>query len=72
MDPGAMPEAGSDTDYSAMVPTSVPVDCPICLEHPRDTLLVPCGHLLCKRCSEMIDACPICRAEVRETHRAFL
>ena len=65
-------KARSDTAYLEEASSSMPVDCPICFEQPRDTLLMPCGHLLCKGCSEKMGACPICRAEVRETHRVFL
>lgn len=47
--------------------------CIICVERPRDTLLLPCRHLcLCSTCWDVIDAesteadrcCPLCRVRV--------
>jgi len=46
-------------------------ECPICLERPKDTLLIPCGHVLCKACGERMAACPICRADVKERNPVY-
>ena len=47
-------------------------ECPICLERPKDTVLIPCGHVLCKGCAEKIMAvCPMCRADVKEKNPVF-
>ena len=39
---------GGDASNWAELPPMLSLECPICLESPRDTVLVPCGHLLCK------------------------
>ncbi|KAL6756031.1 hypothetical protein V8C86DRAFT_1762415, partial [Haematococcus lacustris] len=48
--------------------------CAICMEHPRDTILIPCMHLiLCHACADALmsnekaatnKCCPMCRTEV--------
>ena len=46
--------------------------CVVCIDRQRDTLLLPCGHLvLCGVCLDrgMIRGmCPFCREKVEETH----
>lgn len=49
--------------------------CVICLDHPRGTAFVPCGHIACcQQCADMIDRsarrdrlvprCPICKTPI--------
>eukprot|EP00882_Tetradesmus_deserticola_P033905 GHRQ01038768.1.p2 GENE.GHRQ01038768.1~~GHRQ01038768.1.p2 ORF type:complete len:167 (+),score=53.31 GHRQ01038768.1:123-623(+) len=43
--------------------------CVVCLEHTRDEVLVPCGHMvLCRFCCQQImqesKACPVCREDI--------
>jgi hypothetical protein len=49
--------------------------CVVCMEHPRVTVLVPCGHMaLCKGCCDVlidqklksneVAECPMCRHAV--------
>jgi hypothetical protein len=43
--------------------------CVVCLEHQRDEVLVPCGHMvLCRFCCENImqesKECPVCREAI--------
>ena len=51
--------------------------CAICLDHPKDTAFVPCGHRVCESCAcrVMLDGgpalCPICRHTVRSTLRVY-
>lgn len=45
--------------------------CVVCLENPRDEVLVPCGHMvLCHFCCEGILAstneCPMCRVQIED------
>ena len=41
--------------------------CVVCLEAPKDTLLLPCKHLcLCHMCAPL-PACPLCRTDVTQT-----
>lgn len=36
--------------------------CIICVENKRNTLLIPCKHVvLCADCSKLVDKCPICK-----------
>ena len=46
--------------------------CPICMERPRDTALMPCGHCMCGECALRVFACPFCRLEVADRSRVFL
>ncbi|CAI5942661.1 unnamed protein product [Closterium sp. NIES-65] len=46
------------------------VECVVCLEDPRDTLVLPCRHLcLCLHCAKALrfqsNKCPICRSVVQ-------
>ncbi len=54
-------EDGTDHDMS----------CVVCMEHFRDTVLVPCGHMvLCSGCCKDIvskdNLCPVCRVSISE------
>jgi len=48
--------------------------CSICLTAEWDTLLSPCGHVICSRCSYLTTGyqCPFCRGRVREWHRVYI
>eukprot|EP00824_Muranothrix_gubernata_P023405 TRINITY_DN623_c0_g1_i5.p1 TRINITY_DN623_c0_g1~~TRINITY_DN623_c0_g1_i5.p1 ORF type:complete len:411 (+),score=74.20 TRINITY_DN623_c0_g1_i5:1025-2257(+) len=46
--------------------------CVICLERPRDTALLDCGHLsFCAPCAESLPECPICRSCIKRRVRIF-
>eukprot|EP00798_Chlamydomonas_sp_ICE-L_P029965 gene29965-biopygen11725 len=47
-------------------------ECGVCLSAPKDTSLDPCGHTLCRSCSDLIQVCPICRQTISERRRVFL
>lgn len=40
------------------------MECPVCLEHPREGPIFNCehGHLVCGKCQPKIRECPICRS----------
>ncbi|CAK0870751.1 unnamed protein product [Prorocentrum cordatum] len=41
--------------------------CVVCAEAAKTTLFMPCRHLCtCEACGAQLDACPICRADIRE------
>eukprot|EP00798_Chlamydomonas_sp_ICE-L_P000709 gene709-biopygen456 len=46
-------------------------ECGICLSAPKDTSLDPCGHTMCRACSDLIQFCPICRQTIAERRRVF-
>ncbi|GMH07070.1 hypothetical protein Nepgr_008910 [Nepenthes gracilis] len=45
--------------------------CRICLSSEVDVSLVPCGHVLCRRCSSAVSRCPFCRIQVSKAMRIF-
>lgn len=47
-------------------------ECPICEENPRNVVLLPCGHILCKDCSSKLWECPFCKEKILETKRIYL
>jgi len=50
-------------------------NCAVCMENPRDSVAVPCGHTsCCFTCMEALPTprlCPICRVEVRLVQKIF-
>eukprot|EP00435_Cladocopium_sp_Y103_P053140 s1416_g16.t5 len=45
--------------------------CVVCLEAPRQILLMPCRHVCCcKDCAERLERCPICRTETKSLAEA--
>eukprot|EP00798_Chlamydomonas_sp_ICE-L_P021508 gene21508-biopygen30221 len=51
---------------------NIATECGICLSVPKDTCLHPCGHTMCRSCSDLIQLCPICRQTIAERRRVFL
>eukprot|EP00798_Chlamydomonas_sp_ICE-L_P022306 gene22306-biopygen30988 len=47
-------------------------ECGVCLSVPKDTSLDPCGHTMCRSCSDRIQVCPICRQQIAERRRVYL
>ncbi|PRQ41414.1 putative transcription factor C2H2 family [Rosa chinensis] len=45
--------------------------CRVCLSSEVDITIVPCGHVLCRRCSSAVSRCPFCRLQVSKTVRIF-
>ncbi|CAN1168841.1 SACS [Linum perenne] len=45
--------------------------CRVCLSNEVDITIVPCGHVLCRRCSSAVSRCPFCRLQVTKTIRIF-
>ncbi|KAL7001510.1 hypothetical protein U1Q18_002661 [Sarracenia purpurea var. burkii] len=45
--------------------------CRICLSNEVDNTIVPCGHVLCRRCSSAVSRCPFCRLQVSKVIRIF-
>jgi hypothetical protein len=44
------------------------IECVICLDERRDTLLKPCGHLAgCRECTKKLKECAICRTTIENT-----
>ena len=63
----SLAEAAFDTGR-ANVPESTlggETTCIVCFANPKTHLAVPCGHqCACESCSEQMQECPYCRAEV--------
>ncbi|KAL2612990.1 hypothetical protein R1flu_024682 [Riccia fluitans] len=45
--------------------------CRVCLTSEVDTMVVPCGHVLCHRCSSAVARCPFCRRLVSNALRIY-
>merc|ERR1719474_228626 len=43
------------------------IECKVCMDHSKDTVLVPCGHCLCSKCSQRLRKCPMCRARIERS-----
>lgn len=39
-----------------------PTGCRICFNQQVQTVLVPCGHVLCETCAQEVDHCPFCHS----------
>ena len=47
--------------------------CFICLERGFDTMIEPCGHVICDSCSKgAIQQCPFCRADIRKFKKLII
>eukprot|EP00798_Chlamydomonas_sp_ICE-L_P022790 gene22790-biopygen31439 len=51
---------------------NIATECGICLYAPKGTCLHPCGHMVCRSCSDLIQLCPICRQTIAERRRVYL
>ncbi|XP_020205115.1 sacsin isoform X1 [Cajanus cajan] len=45
--------------------------CRVCLSAEVDITIVPCGHVLCRKCSSAVSRCPFCRLQVTKSIRIF-
>ncbi|XWS54336.1 hypothetical protein CRYUN_Cryun10bG0081200 [Craigia yunnanensis] len=45
--------------------------CRVCLSNEVDMTIVPCGHVLCRRCSSAVTRCPFCRLQVKKTIKIY-
>ena len=76
------PAAAGPVAGPAAGPAAEP--CCICMASPKDTILLPCGHVcVCSTCAALLEAqgidgepegvylCPVCRTRVTSRHRLF-
>ncbi|RVW65131.1 hypothetical protein CK203_035781 [Vitis vinifera] len=45
--------------------------CRVCLSAEVDITIIPCGHVLCRRCSSAVSRCPFCRLQVSKTMKIY-
>jgi hypothetical protein len=45
--------------------------CKICIDKIVEFMLMPCGHMLCRNCSEITNKCPFDRQNVTQRVRMF-
>ncbi|CAD6261751.1 unnamed protein product [Miscanthus lutarioriparius] len=45
--------------------------CRICLNAEVNMTIIPCGHVLCNRCSSSVSRCPFCRTQVARMMKIF-
>lgn len=49
------------------------VACVVCLEAPREMLLLPCRHVCCcQACADQLECCPLCRAPKTSCTKVYL
>jgi hypothetical protein len=49
------------------------LQCRVCMMAERDTLLMPCAHLvLCGSCQLRLNSCPVCRQPITGSIKVFL
>lgn len=47
--------------------------CVVCMEAPRETLLLPCRHVCCcQACADRLEQCPLCRSRKTAFAKVFL
>mmetsp|Transcript_60502 Transcript_60502/g.100435 ORF Transcript_60502/g.100435 Transcript_60502/m.100435 type:complete len:230 (+) Transcript_60502:55-744(+) len=46
--------------------------CPICMERPKNTAIVPCGHFACDTCIHQLTQCHVCRGEILHRLRTYM
>ena len=58
--------------YNVIKNTPMHHTCPICITHEVDVYLEPCGHTLCKSCSQMQKThCHMCRTKIRSNRNIY-
>ncbi|BAS91615.1 Os04g0675300, partial [Oryza sativa Japonica Group] len=45
--------------------------CRVCLNAEVNMTIIPCGHVLCNRCSSSVSRCPFCRTQVSRMMKIF-
>ena len=62
----------------ALHPDDAEDQCVLCLDAPKDHIIIPCGHqCVCEACAEKLKKarnplCPFCRAPINATHKVFV
>jgi len=47
-------------------------ECVICMNAPRDVVIIPCGHLICcENCVVQCKECPLCRGVINDNLKVF-
>eukprot|EP01060_Flectonema_neradi_P020942 TRINITY_DN2843_c2_g1_i1.p1 TRINITY_DN2843_c2_g1~~TRINITY_DN2843_c2_g1_i1.p1 ORF type:complete len:485 (+),score=102.53 TRINITY_DN2843_c2_g1_i1:76-1530(+) len=61
-----------DQDHVDHVHGIVSEECCVCLEEPKNTVLMPCRHLcVCSGCAQILTQCPLCRFVVVHRFEVF-
>jgi len=47
------------------------LQCNICMDKTVQYVLIPCGHMLCQKCSEKSDKCPFDRKDIAQKVRMY-
>eukprot|EP00931_Biecheleriopsis_adriatica_P004565 TRINITY_DN106210_c0_g1_i1.p1 TRINITY_DN106210_c0_g1~~TRINITY_DN106210_c0_g1_i1.p1 ORF type:complete len:262 (-),score=32.49 TRINITY_DN106210_c0_g1_i1:40-825(-) len=69
----SLSRGGSTTQVGGNAPES---ECIICFDHPRNSVLLWCGHqVLCLKCARLLygrnAGCPVCRADIHQVQQTF-
>ncbi|XP_063065985.1 E3 ubiquitin-protein ligase LRSAM1 [Engraulis encrasicolus] len=47
-------------------------ECVVCMEQGSQVIFLPCGHVCCcHRCSDALQTCPLCRADIEQRVRLY-
>lgn len=73
------PEPSTSADARAMQqqpPQEQQKECIVCMDNPRNSVLIPCGHLgVCMECARELHTtlkiCPICRKAISKFHQVY-
>lgn len=57
--------------YGILKNSALTHTCPICITHEVDIYLEPCGHTLCRQCSNRSTYCHMCRTKIRVSKSIF-
>ena len=70
--PLAMPNSTTNSMPNSTTAASEDSECVICLEAPRECVLIECGHACaCEQCAATLAFCPLCRARIDRVIRMF-
>lgn len=48
------------------------MECVVCSHQSENWVALQCGHLLCDKCSKMVQKCPFCRADITTRSTVFI
>lgn len=65
----AQPAASSSSSTTSTIFN----ECVVCMDGPKEVVLMPCSHLLaCRKCADDLSACPLCSVAVTSRIKVYL
>ena len=47
------------------------IECAICMENKVEYVTVPCGHLYCSKCIDLVNNCFFCRNQITQIQKIY-